>query len=88
MARTWPGVLTEMPLKQGGESFMQGELVINEYGRYCIHDDKLELSSGESIEVYTAFGWIPMRVEHDGNEYFLTSNLVSFYPKHVYARIA
>jgi len=66
---------------------MQGQLVKNEYGRYCIHDN-LELSSGETIEVYTAFGWIPMRVEHDGNEYYLTSSLVSFYPKNIYARLA
>jgi len=64
---------------------LQGQLVKNEYGRYCIQD-KLELSSGETLEVYTAFGWIPMRVEHDGNEYYLTSSLVSFYPKNVYAR--
>jgi len=66
---------------------MQGQLVKNEYGRYCIHDN-LELSIGETIEVYTAFGWIPMRVEHDGNEYYLTSSLVSFYPKNIYARLA
>jgi len=66
---------------------MQGQLVKNEYGRYCIHD-KLELSIGETLEVYTAFGWIPMRVEHDGNEYYLTSSLVSFYPKNIYARLA
>ncbi len=66
---------------------MQGQLVKNEYGRYCIYD-KLELSSGETIEVYTAFGWIPMRIEHDGNEYYLQSSLVSFYPKNVYARLA
>lgn len=66
---------------------MQGQLVKNEYGRYCIHD-KLELSSGETLEVYTAFGWIPMRVEHDGNEYYLASSLVSFYPKNVYVRLA
>ena len=66
---------------------MQGKLVKNDYGRYCIHDD-LELTSGEKLEVYTASGWIPMQVEHDGTEYYLTSSLVSFYPKHVYARIA
>jgi hypothetical protein len=66
---------------------MQGQLVKNESGRYCIHD-KLELSSGQALDVYTVFGWIPMQIEHDGNEYYLQSCLVSFYPKYVYARLA
>ncbi len=46
---------------------MQGQLVKNECSRYCIQD-KMELSSGEAIEVYTAFGWNPMQIEHDGSE--------------------
>ncbi len=65
---------------------MQGELVKNQYGRYCIHDN-MEVTCGETLKVYTASGWIPMRVEHDGDEYYLTSKLISFYPKHVYAKI-
>jgi len=66
---------------------MQGQLVENEYARYCIHD-KMESSCGETVEVHTAFGWSPMWVEHDGNEYYLASSLVSFYSKNVYARLA
>ena len=64
---------------------IEGYLKKNDNGKYgvCEH---MELSCGKLVEVKTAYGWIVMRVEHDGSDYYFLADGFSFYPKRVYVR--
>jgi len=64
---------------------IEGYLKKQDNGRYGI-DDYVDLSCGKPVEVKTAYGWLLMRVEHDGFDYFFMSDGISFYPKRVYVR--
>jgi len=63
----------------------EGYLKKQDNGRYGI-DDYIDLSCGRRVEVKTEYGWITMRVEHDGRDYFFINDGISFYPKKVYVR--
>lgn len=62
----------------------QGYLWMQENGRYAVDGD--ELTAGRGIEVEIGGKWLPMRIEHDGEEYYLLCEALSFYPKRVYVR--
>lgn len=64
---------------------VEGYLEKNDNGRYDI-GDLVELTCGKVVEVKTANGWMVMRVEHDGKDYYLLSDGFSFYPRRVYVR--
>ena len=53
-------------------------------GRYGICE--VEFTCGAPVEIKTDSGWLIMRIEHDGSDYYLMSQDFSFYPKKVYAR--
>lgn len=57
-------------------------------GRYTIFGAEAdwELTCGNCVEVKIDKAWVPMRIEHDSNDYYLLSDELSFYPKKVYAR--
>ena len=64
----------------------QGYLEKSDNGRYSI-SEVYELTCGEGVEVKTPKGWMKMRIEHDGTDYYLISNQgLSFYPKRVCVR--
>ncbi len=64
---------------------IEGYLQKKNNGRYGV-SGQAELTSGVCVEVKTVYGWITMRVEHDGSDYYLVANSFSFYPKKVYVR--
>ncbi len=64
---------------------IEGYLRKQDNGRYGI-GDYVDLSCGKRVEVKTDYGWMLMRVEHDGLDYYLTGSGISFYPKGLYAR--
>jgi len=63
----------------------EGYLVKNDNGRYGICD-YIDLTCGKQVEIKTANGWMLMRVEHDGSDYYFLGNGLSFYPKRLYVR--
>ena len=63
----------------------EGYLKKQTNGRYGI-GEHLDLACGNCVEVKTASGWIPMRIEHDGFDYYLLAKGFSFYPKRVFVR--
>ena len=64
---------------------VEGYLKKQDNGRYGI-DNYIDLSCGRQVEVKTVYGWIIMRVEHDGRDYFFMNDEISFYPKRAYVR--
>ena len=66
----------------------EGYLKLQPNGRYavCTQEDSYELTCGECVEVRAVNRWLTMRIEHDGNGYYLLAEGLSFYPKVVYAR--
>jgi|LSQX01.1.fsa_nt_gb hypothetical protein len=65
---------------------LQGYLQKNGSGKYSICE-AYELNCGEGVEIKTPKGWMMMRVEHDGTDYYLLGDQgLSFYPKRVCAR--
>jgi hypothetical protein len=67
---------------------IEGYLMIQHNGRYaiCNRETTYELTSGECMEVKIENAWIAMRIEHDGEGYYLLGDHLSFYPKQVYVR--
>ena len=67
---------------------IEGYLKIQPNGRYAIEGKKdcYELTCGESVEVRIDGSWVAMRLEHDGVEYYLLGERLSFYPRKVYVR--
>ena len=67
---------------------IEGYLKKQASGRYLIKsaETTCELTCGECIEVNIDKAWITMRMEHDGEEYYLVADSISFYPKSIYAR--
>ena len=63
----------------------EGYLEKQENGRYGV-SKQMDLTCGLCVEVRTASGWMLMRVEHDGFDYYLLTDGFSFYPKKVYVR--
>lgn len=63
----------------------EGYLKKNSYGRYSV-SKHTELTCGAQVEVKTVHGWLPMRLEHDGIDYYFVGNGLSFYPRKVYVR--
>jgi hypothetical protein len=62
----------------------EGYLKKQSNGRYAI--EGAEFTCGERIEVKIEEKWIPMRFEHDGDDYYLLTEGFSFYPKNIYVR--
>jgi hypothetical protein len=67
---------------------IEGYLKKQANGGYLIKgaETTCELTSGECIEVNIDQYWITMRIEHDGEAYYLLVDGTSFYPKSIYAR--
>jgi len=67
---------------------IEGVMKKQSNGRYTIigSETDCELTCGDCVEVKSNQSWIPMRIEHDSNDYYLLSDELSFYPKKVYAR--
>lgn len=66
---------------------VEGYLKKQDNGRYAVCD-KMELTCGRRVEVKTLYGWMVMRVEHDGFDYYFLGQGLAFYPKMVYVRYA
>lgn len=67
---------------------VEGYLMIQHNGRYAIYNRETtyELTCGECVEVQIEETWKAMRIEHDGEGYYLLGDNLSFYPKRVYVR--
>lgn len=67
---------------------VEGYLMMQHNGRYAIYNRETtyELTCGNCIEVQIEDAWIAMRIEHDGEGYYLLGDKLSFYPKRVYVR--
>lgn len=63
----------------------EGVLKKQSNGRYAVCG--VELTCGHSLNVYIDGRWTFMRIEHDGYDYYLLGEGVSFYPKKVRARL-
>lgn len=69
---------------------IEGFVVMQHQGRYGIYNREglfHELNCEDRIEVDTGQGWIEMRVKQDFEGYYLSSKVIIFYPKMVYARL-
>ncbi|TCL63341.1 hypothetical protein EDC14_102159 [Hydrogenispora ethanolica] len=65
---------------------IEGFLEMQPNGKYLVGGEH-ELTSGESIRIKMSDDqWLPMRMEHDGETYYLTNGEVSFYPKRMFVR--
>jgi hypothetical protein len=69
----------------------EGYLEIQSNGRFAIVDinDESrtnEITSGEVFEIKVFGKWVTVRMEHDGEMYYIYGEESCFYPKRVYAR--
>lgn len=64
---------------------IEGYLKKNDNGRYEVRKH-IELTCGAQVEVKTSCGWLLMRLEHDGMDYYFIGHGFSFYPRKVYVR--
>ena len=68
---------------------IEGYMKIQPNGRYRLFGEEgsCELTCGDCLEVRIEDSWVTMRLEHDGERYYLLNDGLSFYPKRVYARL-
>lgn len=73
---------------------IEGWLKLQENGRYAIvvkkgkQEHKLEIASGECLDIKIFDKWVTVRMEHDGEQYYFYGEESRLYPsKKVYARV-